>query len=82
MYTATYQNQTRKAEQQHYKTNHEKQNNNITKQSTKSRTTTLLNQTRKAKQQHYKTKHEKQNNNITKLVPLFVFGFGMLLYTF
>ena len=56
----------RKAEQQHYKTKHEKQNNNITKLITKNRTTTLLNQIRKAEQQHYKTNHEKQNNNITK----------------
>ena len=64
--TKTLQNQTRKAEQQHYKTKHEKQNRNITKLNTKSKTTTLQNQTRKAKQQHYKTKHEKQNRNITK----------------
>jgi hypothetical protein len=43
--TKTLQNQTRKAEQQHYKTKHEKQNKNITKLNTKSRTKTLQNQT-------------------------------------
>ena len=64
--TTTLQNQNEKAEQNHYKTKHEKQNNNITKPSTKSRTKSLQNQTRKAEQKHYKTKHEKQNKNITK----------------
>jgi hypothetical protein len=43
--TTTLQNQTRKAEQKHYKTKHEKQNKNITKPNMKSRTTTLQNQT-------------------------------------